>query len=204
MIVTDKPATASHPIHPLIQNRWSPRVFQQKPVAEEELFQLFEAARWAASSNNEQPWRFIYAYNGTAEFQKMLDCLSEFNQTWAGLASVLILTAIKEKFDSGKENYHALHDLGLAMGNFSVQAQSMGIGVHQMAGVTWQKAHEMFQVPAGYHVATAVAVGYFGGDTDQLPEDLASKENNPRSRRALEEIVFEHTWGQPASAAVPK
>lgn len=202
MSIPNKTAPTSYSIHPLIKDRWSPRVFEEKAVAEEELFQLFEAARWAASSNNAQPWRFIYAYRGTEAFEKIFGCLSDFNQTWARHASVLMLTVIQEKFDSGKENYHAVHDLGLAMGNFSLQAQSMGIAIHQMAGVNWQKAHQVFGVPDGYHVATAVAVGYYGGDADQLPTNLKAIEESPRSRKPLVEIVFEETWGKEANISV--
>ncbi len=199
MVLTEKTAQTTYSIHPLLADRWSPRVFEDKPISETELFQLFEAAHWAASSNNAQPWRFLYAYRGSETFEKIFQCLSEFNQKWARHASVLVLTAIQENFDTGKENYHALHDLGLAMGNFSVQAQSMGIALHQMAGVNWQKAHQVFQVPEGYHIATAVAVGYYGGNTDQLPSDLQAKEGSGRSRKPLTEIVFSETWGQRAN-----
>lgn len=193
-LVSKKAAAVDAEIHPLIRQRWSPRVFQNKEIEQEILDQLFEAARWAASSSNEQPWRFIYAYRGTDAYKHIFNCLSDFNRKWTGNAPVLMLTAIKEHFDGGKENYHALHDLGLAMGNFTFQAQQEGIAVHHMAGVDWKKAQEKFDVPEGYHIATAVAVGYYGGDLDDLPEDLRKKETARRKRKEVSEIAAEGRW----------
>lgn len=190
----NKTAQTSYPLNENIAERWSPRSFSPEPVGRETLNTLLEAARWAPSSNNEQPWRFIYAFRGSRSYEKIFNCLSEFNQKWARNAPILMLTAIKEKFDSGKENYHALHDLGLAMGNLTLQAQSQGIALHQMAGVDWKKAHEIFDVPEGYHVATAVAIGYYGGDPGQLPEEIEKKEKAQRKRKPLNDIAFEGKW----------
>lgn len=192
-----KTANTKYDLHENIPARWSPRMFSTEPLGLEELNALFEAARWAASSNNEQPWRFIYAFKGTPAYEKMVRCLSDFNKKWARNAPVLLLTAIKEKFDSGKSNYHALHDLGLAMGNMTQEAQSRNIALHHMAGVDWQKAQEIFGVPEDYHIATAVAVGFYGGDASELPENLEKMERSRRKRLALEDIVFKGSW--PAS-----
>lgn len=190
-----KQADAEYPIHSLIESRWSPRVFSDKKISRKTLHMLFEAARWAASSNNAQPWRFIYAYKGETGYDKLYSCLMEFNQSWAGNAPLLVYTAIKEKFDSGKENYHALHDLGLAVGNLCLQAQSMDIAVHQMAGFDWKKAQELLNVPEGYHLATVLAVGYYGGDVEDLPSKLQDKEEAERKRMPQEDFVFEGKWG---------
>lgn len=192
--INNKSAQSDYTIHPLIKERWSPRVFKEDLIDEKTLMSLFESARWAPSSNNYQPWRFMYAHRGSDGYDKIFDVLSDFNQKWVTDAPLLILTAIKEKFDSGKENYHALHDLGLAVSQFSIQAQDFGVGVHQMAGVDWKKAHQVFGVPDGYHIATALAVGYYGGDIRKLPEDLQKSETAKRTRKPLEEIISEESW----------
>ncbi len=193
--MSNKHANNDYPIHQLIKERWSPRVFDEKPVEPEKLHSIFEAARWAASSMNEQPWCFIYAHKGTPAYDKIVDCLMEFNQGWAPNAPVLILSAYKEKFDSGKDNFHASHDLGLAVGNLSLQAQSLGLAVHQMAGLYWQKAQEVFNVPEGFHIATCIAIGYYGGDITKLNDDLQKSETAGRSRKSQSEIAFEGKWG---------
>ena len=124
----------------------------------------------------------------------MLECLSEFNQKWAKNAPVLILSAYKEKTKEGDENFHALHDLGLSLGNMTVQAQYMGIALHHMAGVDWKKAQEVFNVPDGYHITTAIAVGYYGGDLDNLNDDLREQEMEERERMPQDEFAFENEW----------
>ena len=189
-----KLATTSYEVHPFIQSRWSPRVFSEKPLEEDDLHQLLEALRWSASSRNEQPWRLIYAFRGSKAYEMIFSCLSKFNQKWAGNAPLLMLAAYKEKFTSGKENFHALHDLGLALGNFTLQAQSMKIALHHMAGVNWEMAHEKFKVPKGYHVATAIALGYYGGDVNKLPEDLLESESAERTRLPQEAFAAEGKW----------
>ncbi len=194
MMPKEKPTKTDHDIHPLIQQRWSPRMFEDRMIEQSIVDRLFEAARWAASSSNAQPWRFMYAYRESEAYDKIFNCLSDSNQKWVRNAPFLMLTAIKERFESGKENYHALHDLGLAMGNFTLQAQSMHIAIHQMAGVNWKKAHEVFDVPEGFHVATAVAVGYYGGDADQLPDDLKKIETSERKRKKQSEFVALGKW----------
>ena len=193
-MMTKKYANNDYPIHTLIKERWSPRVFDEKPVEQEKINSLFEAARWAASSMNEQPWRFIYAHKGTEAYSKIVDCLMEFNQGWATHAPVLILTAYKKKFDSGKENFHAIHDLGLSVGNLSIQAQSLGLAVHQMAGVKWEDAQKMFEVPDEFHITTCLALGYYGGNIDKLDDDIKESEVKARTRKPLAEIAFEGKW----------
>ncbi len=106
----------------------------------------------------------------------------------------LALTAYKEKNDEGKENFHALHDLGLCLGNLTVQAQYMDIGVHHMAGVNWKKAQDVFNVPEGYHITTAIALGYYGGDLESLPDDLQKKETAQRQRIPYKQFAFKESW----------
>lgn len=190
-----KAAHTDYPILDILKERYSPRVFADRTIDERTFHALMEAVRWAASSSNEQPWRFIYAFKGSTAYQKIFNLLSDFNKKWAKNAPLLILTAYKEKFDNGKENFHALHDLGLSLGNMTAQAQSMGIALHHMAGVDWRKAQEVFNVPEGYHITTAIAVGYYGGDPNQLPEDLAKRETAPRKRMPQQDFLFEGSWG---------
>ena len=189
--IVDKPADTQTPIHPLLTSRWSPRTFSDESISTNHLNQLFEAIRWAPSSMNEQPWRILYVRKGTDEYDKVVSILSDFNQSWVTNAPVILLAAYKKKFDSGKDNFHALHDLGLGMAMLTVQAQHLNIAVHQMAGVDWQEAHKVFNVPDEFHVATAVALGYYGGELDDLSDDLQKQETKERQRKPSEEIVAE-------------
>ena len=194
IIENPKPAKTNKPIHKLLVHRWSPRLFSDRKVARKDLETILEAARWAASSMNAQPWRFVYAYEGSEAYKKISGCLSEFNRKWVHHAPVLMVTAFKEQFDSGKENFHALHDLGLAVGNMSLQATSMGIALHSMAGLDWKKAQDIFDVPEGYHVATGIAIGYYDDDISELPEDLEEMEKKERKRKPRSAIASEDTW----------
>ncbi|MFD2565149.1 nitroreductase family protein [Aquimarina rubra] len=178
-------------ILPILSERYSPRVFSELPISETELRSLFEAGRWAPSSYNRQPWRVIWGIRGSKTYQRILNCLSEFNRSWASNAPALLLNAYKTTTEDGKENFHALHDLGLFMGNVSAQAQHLGIALHQMAGVDHESAKKEFQFPEEYHVATAVAVGYYGGNVNDLPEDLREEENpETRTRMLQREFTF--------------
>lgn len=192
--IAEKTADVSYDVHPLIEERWSPRTFSSKQLESDALNILLEAVRWAASSRNEQPWRLIYAFSGTKPYENIFECLSESNRKWAGKAPVLMLAAYKENFSSGKENFHALHDLGLSLGNMTLQAQSMGIALHHMAGVDWQKAQKIFQVPDGYHIATAIAVGYYGGNPEKLEKSLQQSEFSERQRMPQAHFAGEGIW----------
>ncbi len=133
----EKPADAQYPIHDLIKRRWSPRAFSDRPVERDILRSLLEAARWAPSSNNEQPWNFIVATkDDQAEFSRLLSCLVEGNSLWAQHAPVLMVSVARMSFeDDGKPNRHAFHDVGQAVANLIVQATTLGLMVHQMAGL---------------------------------------------------------------------
>jgi len=140
---------------------------------------------------NEQPWRIIYGHKGTEAYDKIFDCFGEFNQKWTDNAATLMLAGYKQNFSSGKENFHALHDLGLGMSNLTIQAQSLNIAVHQMAGINWKKAHEVYDVPENYHIATGIALGYYGGNVDELPSDLRKEELAARKRKSIQDIAQE-------------
>lgn len=189
-----KETSVQHEILPIIANRWSPRSFSAKEVTEKELMTLLEAGRWAASCYNWQPWKIIYGLKGDETFKRIFDCLVEFNQSWCKNASALMIGAYKKTNPDGKNNFHALHDLGQFMANASLQAQSMDIAIHQMAGVNVEKTMKEFGIPEDYHVATAIAVGHYGDHIhadEQLPKELKEQEISPeRSRKPLKDFVF--------------
>jgi nitroreductase len=181
-----------HPIHDLIQKRWSPRAFAGRPVEAEKIMALFEAARWAASAVNEQPWRFIYATQEQADrYGKLFACLNEGNQVWARMAPVLILTLVKTHHArNGRPNKYAWHDLGLAIGNLTAQASALDLYVHQMGGFSADKAREQFDLPADIEPVTMIAVGY-PGDPDQLPDNLKERELAQQQRKPLKDLILE-------------
>ena len=184
-------------VHALIKDRKSPRAFRSEEVTPEQLEALFEAARWAPSAMNEQPWRFVYATREQKEdFDRLLSCLAEANQVWAKNASVLLLTVAKTTYSANdKPNTHAWHDTALATANLVFQATAMDLHVHQMGGFSAAKAREELGIPEGYEPVTMVAVGYIG-DPDSLPEHLRTRELAPRTRKPQEEIVFQGKWQQ--------
>jgi nitroreductase len=197
----EKPAPVQHPIHELLQRRWSPHAFASRPVEPQKLQSLFEAARWAASSFNEQPWSFLIAIKDQpAEFSKMLDCLVEGNRLWAQAAPVLIITVAKLAFDkSGKPNRHALHDVGQATANLSMQATAEVLFLHQMAGFDPAKAREAYAIPPTHEPVAVIALGY-PGDVTTLPEALRQRTLAERSRKPIDQFVFSGKWGQTASS----
>jgi nitroreductase len=194
-----KPAPTDHPIHDLLRNRWSPRAFLDKPVPPEVLRSLFEAARWAASSSNEQPWAFIVATKDQPEaFARVLSTLVEFNRGWAKQAPVLGLAVSKLEFTKGgSPNRNAHYDTGAAMASLTTEATSQHLSVHQMGGFEPQKAIEVFQIPKGWEPIAAFAIGYVG-DPKSLPDTLRERELGGRSRKPLAEFVMTGEWGQPA------
>ncbi len=195
-----KPATNAFPIHDLIRDRWSPRAFSDKPVQPEVLASLFEAARWAPSSFNEQPWAYLVATKDDPEnFAKTLTVLVEFNAGWAKNAPVLVLAASRLAFqNNGKLNRNAFYDTGAASALLSVEATARGLVVHQMAGFDAEKARQAFAIPSGWEPIAAMAIGY-PGDSSSLPESLREKELAPRTRKPLTEFVMSSRWGHTAS-----
>jgi len=178
-------------LHDLIRNRWSPRAFSDREVAVNDLRLLLEAARWAASCNNEQPWRFIVARKSDPEhFARLLGVLVEANQVWAKDAPVLMLTLTSTRFArNGSPNAWAHHDAGLALGNLMLQAVSMGMFAHGMAGYDAAKAREVFALPEDIVPVAAVAVGYHG-DPRRLTEKHFKAELAPRTRKPLSDLLF--------------
>ena len=194
----EKPARTDYPIVEILQRRWSPRSFSDQMVEPEKLRSLFEAARWAPSSFNEQPWSFILATKESEEHSRVLSCLSERNQQWARLAPVLLVSVAKLNFDkTGKPNRHAFYDLGMAVGNLMVQATAVDLFVHQMAGFFPEKVREIYGVPAAFEPVAAIAIGY-SGEVDDLPETFREAELGPRSRKPIQSFVFQGQWGQPS------
>lgn len=176
----------------LLQKRWSPRSFTGEPVDIEMIGLLFEAARWAPSSMNEQPWSYYYALNSDNEkFEKFLECLKPGNPVWAKNASILIIGVARKQFRSnGKPNRHYLHDTGSASTMIALQAAAMGMQAHQMGGFYMDRTIEMLNLdPEVFEPASFIAVGYQAGP-DLLPEDLRKKETAPRSRRDINEFVY--------------
>ena len=193
------PAPAQFSIDPLLTHRWSPRAFADRPVEPEKLCQLFEAARWAASCFNDQPWNYIVATRDRPdEFQKMLACLVDANQLWAKSAPVLAISVAHTKFKhDGSPNRHAQHDLGAASASLALQATSLGLAVHQMGGFDSNRARDTFHIPADYEPGAAMAIGY-PGEAAALPEKLRARETAPRTRRPISEFVFSGGWGSVA------
>ena len=194
----EKPADTHFPIHDLLSRRWSPRAFAERPVEPEKIQRVLEAARWASSCFNEQPWVFIIATaDQPAEHNKLLSCLVEGNQVWAKRAPLLMITVAKQHFDhNGQPNRHAFHDVGLAVGNLVVQATAMDLVVHQMAGILPETISTSYSLPSGYESVTGLAIGY-PGDPETLPSDIREREQAPRSRKTLQEFVYSTTWGKP-------
>ena len=195
----EKKASTDYPINELLTERWSPYGFEERPVALADLRSLFEAARWAPSSYNEQPWSFFVATkDDPEEFKRLLSCLVEANQAWAKAAPVLALGVVSLRFSrNNKENRAAVHDLGLAAENLVVEATSRGLYVHQMIGILPDKAREVYNIPADFEAWTAIAIGY-KADPAKLPDALKERDLAPRQRKPLSQFVFASQWGNPS------
>jgi nitroreductase len=194
-----KIALTDHPIQQALSHRWSPYAYAERPVADEDLRSLFEAARWAASAYNEQPWRYLVARRSDGEqYDRVLSCLVEANQAWAKQAPVLVITVVAETYArNGKPNRGAPHDVGLAAGNLCAEATARGLHVHQMGGILPDRARELFDIPEGFRAITGLAIGY-AADPADLDAETRAKETSPRSRRPLAETVFTGAWERPA------
>src|SRR5580704_6114199 len=199
VVLEGKHKISEFPIHPFITARRSTRAFAATSVEPETLASLMEAARWAPSCMNEQPWRFIVATKANkSDFDRLLNCLLEFNVQWAQHAPVLLLSVAKLTFEStGELNRHAFHDVGQAIANLTFQATVSGLLVHQIAGFDVEKARREFSIPQDYEPVAAAAVGY-PGNSAELPEKLREKEATPRKRKPLTSFVFEGGWGNSA------
>jgi nitroreductase len=193
----DKPANNLHPIHDLIRSRWSPRSFSSRLIAPKILQSLFEAARWAPSSMNAQPWIFLTAAvdRQPDAHARLVESLTESNRRWALRAPVLVLALTRTEREPGKSNRYAAYDLGQAVAFLSLQATAMGLHLHQMGGFNAAFAREHFAVPPEYEPLVVLAIGY-SDSPDALPEDIRSRELAERSRKLQEEFVYNGDWGQ--------
>lgn len=177
----------------LLETRWSPRAFDNFSIKNDEAELLFEAARWAPSSMNEQPWKYYYALKDDPEqFGIFFGCLLPGNQVWAGNASMLILSTAKKQFDfNEKTNRHAMHDTGAANVSLCLQANAMGYQAHQMGGFDHDKTYEKFNINRDqFELASFIAIGK-PGDPSSLPEDLRKSEVKPRQRKELKDMVIQ-------------
>ena len=192
-----KKAVTDYHIIKVLAERWSPYGFADKPVAAADLLSLFEAARWAASSYNEQPWSYIVAFqDNSQEFGRLLSCLVEPNQAWAKTAPVLVLGVVSLRFaKNNKDNRAAVHDLGLASANLSIEATSRGLSVHQMIGILPDNARAVYQLPEHFEAWTALAIGY-QADPALMPDELKERDLAPRQRKPLKDFVFANQWGK--------
>lgn len=199
----DRTAPTDHPVHELVARRYSPRAFTDQDVTPAQVLSLLEAARWAASCFNEQPWRYIVAMRQDAEiYQKLLGCLVEANRAWAAKAPVLMLSVASTSFaHNGKPNPHAWHDVGQASAGMAIQAEALGLQIHQMAGFDRERARAQFGIPEGFEPVAAIAVGHPGAP-DLLPEPLREREKAPRQRRPVSDFIHGSTWGE-RPAALP-
>lgn len=185
-----KIAKTKYPVHELIRKRWSARSFSDKPVSQEMLNQLFEAASWAPSSMNSQPWKYIFAHHSDkAAFHKMSECLTGGNRAWAPHASVLILSLAKTTLDSGHKNGAALHDVGGSNILLMIEAVANNIYGHLMGGFDKDKTIKEFNLPEDLQPVVFIALGYLD-DPHKLVEPYKTREVTPRTRKELEEFVF--------------
>jgi nitroreductase len=194
-----KQAPAADRVLPAILHRWSPRSFADRDVSPADLKTIFEAVRWAASSYNEQPWRYFVGTRGTETYNKILKSLGEFNQAWARSAPVLTLNVAKTTFShNNSPNPVALYDLGASAATLCYEAISLGLFTHQMAGYDRDVARKLFGVPDEYIFGAAMALGYLGEPSALPNEQFISQEIAPRQRKPLGDFVLSG-WGIPAN-----
>jgi nitroreductase len=193
------PAPATHSLHELLAARYSPRAIADRPVEQDKILSLLEAARWAPSSYNEQPWSFIIATQDNPEaHDKLTACLVDANRAWAAHAPVILIAVGAKQFSrNGKPNRHYAHDTGMALMSIALQATALGLISHMMAGFDGQKAKLTYKIPETHEAITAMASGY-PGDVADLPAELQSIEG-ARDRKTLNAFIFGDTFGQTAS-----
>ncbi len=192
----NKDAITRYPINEAARKRWSPRAFRDQPVEPEKLISLFEAARWAASGGNVQPWRFIVGLRPDATWTRIFEALDQGNQEWNKNVPVLMVAvgARISPFD-GKVSPVFQYDTGQAVSSLSIEAIHQGLHVHQMGGFSGEKIHAAFEIPDDYLAIAVIACGYMG-DPENLSEKLKKREFLPRTRKPLEEFVFSGKFGE--------
>jgi nitroreductase len=197
-VYPEKPAATARTINELMERRWSPRVFEDRAIETEKIETLLEAARWAPSCFNEQPWRYLIFDGSDSEaLERARACLVEGN-AWALKAPVLMLSVAKENFThNDKKNPTAHHDVGLASENLVLQAVEVGLAAHQMAGFDGARARQEFQIPDGFTPLAMIAIGYpYCGSLDVLPEKTRGQETAKRTRKSVAEFAFGATWNK--------
>jgi nitroreductase len=193
-----KQAPAVEGILPAVLGRWSPRSFANRDVSAADLRKVFEAARWAASAYNEQPWRFLVGKRNSSTHEKIFSTLIGFNQGWAGTAPILILGVASAKFaHNGSANAYALYDLGAAAAVLCLQAAALGLKSHSMAGFDHDAARKAFAIPEEFLPGAVIALGYQGEPAALGNEQMIAMETAPRERKPLSEFVLS-AWGEPA------
>lgn len=190
-----KPAPTSPHVLPAIRDRWSPCAFADRSVERELLASVLDAGRWAASSSNFQPWRFIIATrDDLAAHATALSCFDDGNQRWVAVAPVLMFVCANKFRSAGRLNVHAWYDAGQAASAMAIQATALGLAVHQAGGIVRERIRTTYAVPDEFDVCAGLVLGY-QGEPEQLPGDLASREREPRTRKPLSEIAFSGTFG---------
>ncbi len=180
------------PVNSLFPNRWSPRALSGEPITDDELFTLFEAARWAPSSFNNQPWRFIYAHRHSNAWPKLFGLMGEFNRSWTNNAATLVVVVSKNNFDNGKVSRTHSFDTGAAWQSLAIQASLMGLIAHGMEGFDYENAKSELRIPDDYTVEAMVAIGKPGKKED-LPAALQQREQ-PSDRKPIQSFIFEGTF----------
>lgn len=190
-----KPAKTDFDIHPVLNRRYSPRTFEDRMIEEDKLDRIFEAARWAPSSLNDQPWHILVGVKGLNDvYDKIFSSLLEFNQIWARLAPVLVvMVADKISRKTNKTNHVYLYDTGQAAAHLSMQAMAEDVFVHQMGGFDKDKLISTFSIPERFEPVTAIAMGY-AGKLENLPEKFQEMEKAERTRKSQKEFVFRDGW----------
>jgi len=187
-----KTAPTEFPIAPLLAERWSPIAFSERPIEDDKLKRLFEAARWTPSCYNDQPWMFFIGKKGTEAYERLAKCLMEANG-WAKSAPLLMLAVARMTFQhNGQPNRFGMYDTGAAVASLLVQAEAEGLVVHQMGGYDAKKAREALGLPAEQEPCAMIAIGYYG-DHEGLPEKARQREEAPRLRKPQSEFVFDGT-----------
>lgn len=193
-----KTRSTAYDVNPLMVNRWSPRSFANEEITDKELFSLFEAARWAPSSSNSQPWRFIYAKRNSKNWNDLFNLLIDFNKQWCADASVLVVVVSRKNFENtGKPSITQQYDTGAACENLALQAVSQGLITHAMAGFDYEKARKDLAVPDDFDVVVMFAIGK-KGSKEKLSPELQTREV-PNTRKPLSEIVMDGKFGNKAN-----
>jgi nitroreductase len=199
----EKRVPTRYDVLPLFADRWSPRSFQDRQPSAAQLRSMFEAARLAPSAHNTQPPRFILTEKGRGDgHARLFECLDPHNQVWAHAAPVLVLALVmRQRFSQVEARFvpypHCMHDLGLAVMSLILQATSLGLSCHPLAAFDPERARVAFEVPDLFEPGLVIAVGY-RGSPDGLPDALRRRELGPRTRRPVDELVYEGRWGEPS------